>query len=480
MPKLSIEYISPTQREMMSATERYIAFGGARGGGKSWALQRLAVLYCLKYHGLTLLLLRRTYSELRQNHIEPLCKLCNCYALDKTKRLATYNDSSKTMTFPATGSRIIFGYMDTDSDALRYQGNEYDIIMLDEATQQPEDRFKALSACIRGTNCLPKRFYLTCNPGGIGHEWVKRLFIDRKYNEGEKPEQYKFIQSRVTDNKPLMESNPEYIDILKSLPPKTRKAWLYGDWDSFEGAFFSEFRTSPDPDACAKAGITEEQALEQRRWTHVIKPIDLNSGAARGWTIYRSYDFGYNKPFSCAWWAVDYDGVMYRILELYGCTDTPNEGVRWSPEYQFRRIRDMELHHPWLQGRKIQGVADPSIWDASRGISIAEEAERHGIYFDPGDNHRIAGWMQCHYRLQFDSNGYPRMYVFDNCRAFIRTVPLLMYDEHNPEDLDTSLEDHAADEWRYMCMSRPIQPIIVEQTEIPAIDPLNQFDKYRR
>ena len=188
----------------------------------------------------------------------------------------------------------------------------------------------------------------------------------------------------------------------------------------------------------------------------------------------RSYDFGYGKPFSMAWWAVDYDGVLYRIMEMYGCTQTPNEGVKWSPDEQFRRIREVEDTHPWLKGRKIvDSVADPAIWDASRGESIAETAARYGIYFTPGDNQRIPGWMQVHYRLQFDQEGYARMYVFDSCRAFIRTMPLMMYSETHPEDLDTTLEDHVADEVRYMCMSRPVKPMVPVQQQPVVIDPLN-------
>ena len=190
----------------------------------------------------------------------------------------------------------------------------------------------------------------------------------------------------------------------------------------------------------------------------------------------RSYDFGYNKPFSLGYWAVDYDGVLYRIMEMYGCTQTPNEGIKWSPDEQFRRIAELEREHPWLKGRKIvDSVADPAIWDSSRGESIAETADRYGIYFSPGDNQRIPGWMQVHYRLQFDQNGYARMYVFDNCKAFIRTMPLMMYSETKPEDLDTKLEDHVADETRYMCMSRPISPIIQKENAPILSDPLDQF-----
>lgn len=197
----------------------------------------------------------------------------------------------------------------------------------------------------------------------------------------------------------------------------------------------------------------------------------------------RSYDFGYAKPFSLAYWAVDYDGVLYRIAELYGCTGEPNEGVKWSPDEQFRRAAEFEREHPWLRGKQIvDSIADPSIWDQSRGESVAETAMRYGIYFTPGDNARIPGWMQVHYRLQFDVQGYARMYVFDTCKAFVRTIPLMMYSETKPEDLDTTMEDHVADEVRYMCMSRPIKPVH-PPARVPIIsDPLNQFspEQHRR
>jgi hypothetical protein len=196
----------------------------------------------------------------------------------------------------------------------------------------------------------------------------------------------------------------------------------------------------------------------------------------------RSYDFGYNKPFSLGYWAVDPDGVLYRIAEIYGCTETPNEGVKWSPDEQFKRIAEFEREHPWFKGRKIvDSVADPAIWDASRGESIADTAAKYGIYFTPGDNQRIPGWMQVHYRMQFDDNGYARMYVFNTCKAFIRTMPLMMYSETKPEDIDTNLEDHCPDEVRYMCMSRPITPLIPKERTAIISDPLNQFsDKQKR
>ena len=275
-----------------------------------------------------------------------------------------------------------------------------------------------------------------------------------------------------------MREQPEYIKQLELLPPKLRQAWLEGRWDVFQGAFFEEFRQTPDMQKCHDAGITVEEAMQERRWTHVIKPFDI----PKDWKIYRSYDWGYGKPFSCGWWAVDYDGVAYRILELYGCTGTPNEGVKWSNKVQFDKIAEIEREHPYLKGKRIQGVADPSIWDASRGVSAAEEAEKHQLWFEPGDNERIAGWMQVHERLRFDENGYAMMYFFENCKAAIRTVPLMMYDEHKPEDLDTDLEDHCPDEIRYFCMMRPIAPREVKEDKIPLYDPLDQYSggKYNK
>ena len=462
---------SDKQRRFFAEKHRYVAFGGARGGGKSWAVRVKAVLLCEHYPGIKVMIVRKTYGELRANHIAPLCALL--HTEQEKERLAVYSDSRKEIVFP-NGSRILFRYCDTLRDAARFQGTEVDVLFVDEATQQSEEKIDKLRSCVRGVNDFPKRIYYTCNPGGVGHGWVKRLFIDRDFRADENGEDYAFIQSLVTDNKALMRADPDYVRQLQSLPPKLREAWLNGRWDICEGQFFEEFRIQPDLTAARAAGceLGQEALSRQGRWTHVIEPIDLSRGAARGWKLYRSYDFGYAKPFSCAWWAVDYEGVIYRIMELYGWTGTPNEGLKWTPERQFREIARIEREHPWLKGRSIGGVADPAIWDASRGESIAETAARCGVYFSPGDNNRVAGWMQLHYRLQFDAEGYARMYVFSNCRALIRTLPLLRYDERSGEDLDSNQEDHAADEARYFCMSRPVAALR-EKTEPSLLrDPL--------
>lgn len=450
---------SATQDRFLRATKKHVAFGGARGGGKSWAVRAKAIVLGLSYPGIKLLIVRRTYKELLNNHIAPL--------RETLVGVGQYHGTDKMIRLP-NGSSISFGYCATDADLDQYQGAEYDVVFLDEATQLDEQWISKITASVRGVNSFPKRVYYTCNPGGRSHGYIKRLFIDRQYQPGENPDDYTFIQSKVTDNHALMEAQPDYIKQLEALPPKLRKAWLDGAWDIFDGQFFEDFCDDP-------------AHYKDRLWTHVIDPFQ----PPEGWPILRSFDFGYAKPFSCAWWAVDYDGRLYRILEWYGCQrdhngiDIPNEGLKIDPDAIFTRIHDIEHQHPYLAGKKIMGVADPSIWDASRGESVAESGIRHGVLFTPGDNHRIAGWMQCHYRLRFDSEGVPGMYVFSNCRAFIRTIPTLIYDERHPEDLDTSMEDHVADEWRYLCMSRPIKPAPVIDPEPVYEDPLNQMQHRR-
>lgn len=452
------------QKRFLTDTHRYVAYGGARGGGKSWAVRTKAKLMALQWPGIKLLIVRNSFTELRNNHINPL--------IGELAGVARYNRQEKVFRFP-NGSTITFGYCDNDGDVDQYQGAEYDVIFLDEAALLKEEWITKIIICCRGVNGYPKRVYYTLNPGGPSHAYFKRLFIDRDFKDGEDPEDYSFTQALVTDNQVLMQTQPEYKQTLEALPPKLRKAWLEGEWDIFSGQFFEDFVPNPPARKAAELGTTPAALRAQRRWCHVIEPFT----PPNGWTICRSYDFGYGKPFSVAWWAVDYDGTLYRILELYGCTGEPNEGVKWTVDEQAEKVAELERTHPYLKGRKIAGVADPSIWDASRGESVQETFAKHRIYFTPGDNQRIPGWMQVHYRLQFDEDGYPRMYVFSNCTAFIRTMPLMMYSETQVEDLDTKLEDHVADEVRYMCMSRPVKPILPKEREVVVIDPLNRNER---
>lgn len=445
----------PKQAEFIRAKAKHVGYGGARGGGKSWAVRAKAVLNAGKYPGIRQLIVRRTYQELINNHVEILRK--------QLQGVARYNDKDKILKFP-NGSIIQFMYCAKDSDCDHLQGVEYDVIYFDEATQLSELQMKTISACLRGVNSFPKQIYYTCNPGGQGHQYIKRIFVDKHYLEGENPNDYVFIQANVQDNMALLEADPEYKQRLEALPFRLREAWLYGKWDVFAGQVFDDF-------------VDDPAHYDDHLHTHVIHPFDI----PQGWRVYRSYDWGYDKPFSCGWWAVDYEGVIYRIAELYGCTGEPNEGVHWPIDRQFSEIKRIENEHPYMRGRHITGVADPAIWKkGADGVAIEEVAARHGVFFDKGDNARIPGWMQCHYRLQFDEAGRPGMYVFDTCKNFIRTVPMLQYDETITEDVDSDGEDHIADEWRYFCMSRPVKPKLIQKEREIVADPLDMIKTGRQ
>jgi hypothetical protein len=376
------------------------------------------------------------------------------------KDIARYNSTSKILTF-MNGSTIEFMYCARDADLQRVQGLEFDIIFLDEAAQMSEWQIKAITATLRGVNDFPKRCYLTCNPGGQGHAYIKRVFIDRQFLETENPDDYTFIQALVDDNTALMESQPEYLATLEALPRQLREAWRFGRWDVFQGQVFGDFRDDPEH-------------YNDRRWTHVVAPFPIPPD----WTIYQGYDHGYNKPFSCGWYAISPVGRMYRIRELYGCTGEADVGVQWDVPQIAEKIHDIERDDPNLSGRHIYRIADTAIFATQGGPSIAEQFDECQIYFNKADSKsRLPGKMQCHYRLAMDEDGLPMFYVFNTCRNFIRTIPALLYSETDVEDVDTKMEDHIYDEWRYVCMSRPIAPRI--KTDIdkewtpPVEDPLN-------
>lgn len=436
----------------MERPEYECLYGGAAGGGKSDALliEALRQVHIPHYRGI---IFRKTYPQLT----ELIDRSTTLYKQAYPK--AKYNDSKHVWQFPS-GAKIYFGSMQHSKDKTNYQGKRYDFIGFDELTHFTWEEYSYMfsrnrpSKSPRSTEKTRCYIRASTNPGGIGHGWVKARFIDvappgepvTEVVEVRAPDgsiqkikrDRVFIPATVFDNQALLNDDPNYLGSLALLPEKERNALLYGDWTTFHGQYFPQFRTSPDPEKCTATGITVEEAKLQRRWTHVIEPFNI----PKHWPIMRSYDFGYAKPFSCAWWTSDGE-ILYRIMELYGCTKIPNEGVKWTPDQQFGEIARIEREHPWLRGKNITGVADPSIWDASRGESIAQTAMKHRVYFTPGENSRIDGWMQCHYRLQFSQDGIPRMYVFNNCKGFIRTIPELMYSETKPEDLDTDGEDHS-------------------------------------
>ncbi|MBQ2663120.1 MAG: phage terminase large subunit [Clostridia bacterium] len=439
----------PRQREFMSRGEYEALYGGAAGGGKSDAMvvEALRQIHIPHYKAI---LFRKTFPEAR----ELILKSQRIYPRVCPK--AKYNGSEHCWTFPS-GARIYFGSMPNATSYIRYQGLSFAFIGFDELTHFTRDEYEYLISRNRADG-EGVRVYIraTANPGGIGHGWVKERFITSappntphkvKTNvllpDGSVKEMTRnriFIPSSVFDNEALLKNDPNYLANLAMLPEAQKKALLYGDWDTFQGQVFTEWRNNPD-------------GYETRNLTHVIKPFEI----PKHWRRYRSFDFGYSRPFAVQWWAVDTDGKVYLYRQLYGCTDTPNTGVKWEPRKIARAIREYE--DKYEQGNTIIGVADPSIWDESRGRdgTVITMMEREGVYFSKGKNDRLSGKMQVHYRLAFDDNGIPMMYVFDTCRQFIRTLPNLVYSTTHPEDIDTTQEDHDYDAMRYFLMENPIK-----------------------
>lgn len=440
------------QAKFFSSKAKYVAYGGARGGGKSWAMRRKAVMLCMRYEKLRILLLRRTYRELSENHVRPLVAELAGYA--------RFNQQEMSFNFP-NGSRLVLGYCDNDADCMRYQGQEYEVIMFDEATNFLENWIRFISSTLRTTRTdFRTRIYFTCNPGGPGHAYIKRLFIDRNYKDKEDPDDYEFIAARVYDNKALMDASPDYVKNLEALPSNIRKAHLEGDWNVYSGQVFDEFRDDP------------EHYID-RKWTHVIETFTPPAN----WKIYRAFDHGYSKPFAMTYFAVDEDGRLYELLEIYGCVaGEENVGVKFDVNKIAETVCDVEKSHPYLSGKEIRGIADPAIWQRTTGVSIAETLAEHGLYFDKGENARIPSIQQVHNRLCFDENGIPMIYFFKNCKDMIRTLPTLQYDDNKVEDVDTDGEDHLFDTLRYMCAANPIRSLPNVKERLKMYDPLEADD----
>ncbi len=436
--KLNLE-ITRTQFEFINADADEVLFGGAAGGGKSYGQLVDALLYAVKYPASHQLILRRTFPELEHSLI------MNSLLIYPTS-VAKYQVSARKWVFK-NGSVIEFGYCAAESDVLRYQGAEYDVVRFDELTHFTENQYTYLLSRVRGTNDYPKQIKSSTNPGGVGHNWVKQRFI-----EGAEPGEVHttkygtkrlFIPSFVQDNKFLMAADEAYIKRLNQLPENERRALLYGEWDIFDGQVFTEWKNNI-------------KGYRTRLNTHVIEPFKI----PKEWRRFRAFDFGYSKPFAVSWYAVDYDGRAYNYRELYGCTGKPDVGVRWTAQKIADKIIELEKDEIDA-GCKITGVADPAIWNATGSSegSIAEMMERRGVFFEKGKNDRIAGKMQVHYRLSIDSDGLPMIYFFkDKCPNIIRTLPELRYDDVNPEDVNTNQEDHLYDALKYFLMCNPITP----------------------
>ena len=427
MQILPILYERPSekQRRFLTARQRYVAYGGARGGGKSWAVRRKAVVLCCKYgrsagaKGIQILIVRRTLQELRENHILPL--------IEATRGVAKYSEKDHSLLF-CNGSRIRLGYLDTENDALQYQGQEYDVIFIDEATQLTEQMFHHLKGCCRGTHPgFPRRIYLTCNPGGVGHGWVKRLFVDRQFRGGECPQDYCFIQARVEDNPVLCRSNPGYLEMLDSLPEPLRRAWRDGCWDGFAGAFFPEFD----------------------RAVHVVDPFEI----PRHWRRYMAIDYGLDM-LAAVWSAVDEEGNLY----VYRAVQQPDLIVSEA----CRLMRSWER-----EDGPVIHYAPPDLWgrEAGTGRSLIDLFAENGMVFARADNQRVPGWAAVKEYLAGTVRGSaggkeqtaPGIRFFrGRCEELCRCLQLLAHDAGRPGDCMTVPHEitHSPDALRYLCIMR--------------------------
>lgn len=405
----------PKQIEFLRDTHRYVCFGGARAGGKSWAIRYKALLLALSYAGIKIMIVRRSYPELSENHINPLRM--------ETMGYAVYRDKEKSLSFP-NGSRIKFSYCATESDSLQFSGQEWDVIFIDEAQQIRESWYNAIRATNRGVNNYPKRIYITCNPGGVGMQWIRRLFIERDFLSAENPDDYTFIQSLVTDNEALMTANPEYIKELESLPPAQRAAWRYGDWYSYEGRFFGEFRPA----------------------IHVVPHIDIPDY----WRRYRAIDYGLDM---CAvlWIAVDEMGQEYVYRELHESDLIVADAAK--------KIVAM------TGGEKIEATfAPPDLWSRTKdsGKDIAGLFAEHGVRFTKCKNDRVAGWLAVKEHIKvipgMTGEETSRLRVVEGCKNLIKNIQLLEYSESRPGDAATEPHEitHICDALRHYCISRTV------------------------
>ncbi len=439
------------QASLITCPVAEICYGGARGGGKTDGMIAKNAIkadrYGLHQKGI---FFRRELPQLEA-------------AIERCKDIYlplgwSWAEQKKTFTHP-NGATLKFRPLERDSDAEKYMGHDYTDIYFEELTNYPDPRpVNKLRATLRSGAGVPCQFHATCNPGGPGHNWVKARYIDPcpsgyEVLTDKDGNERVFIPAKLTDNLELLTADPGYVGRLRQAGSEQLvKAWLNGDWSIVEGAFFDCWSDK-----------------------NVIRPFEV----PEHWLRFRSFDWGSARPFSVGWWAVASDdylhnasrirrGAMVRYREWYGCKKgEPNVGLKLSKEAVAQGILAKEQ-----EGEKIAySVADPAIFAEDGGPSIAETHGNEGIYWQKADNKRIArygspgGWDEMRQRIigtrsveddgTILDDGEPMIFTFQTCTDSIRTIPVLQHDPNRAEDVDTNAEDHAADEWRYACMSRP-------------------------
>jgi hypothetical protein len=444
MARVQIRFVpQPAQMAYIDSPADITVFGGARGGGKTYASLGDFWLHA-EDHGPNArgLMVRKTRTDLKDTIHTAISLYGNA---------AQWREHGSFFDFRC-GAKLHMAFLENERDAQSYQGWSLTRVYLEEITQfsslDPMYRLLATLRSAAGVRCQMKA---TCNPGGPGHFAVKSMFIDNgPFNlvrDEDTGISRVFIPSRVKDNPALLESDPGYVQRLKAVgSPQLVRAWLDGDWNVVEGGFFEEF------------------AYDR----HVIAPFTV----PEPWIRFRSMDWGSASPFSVGWWAVCQDtfehdgriiprGAIIRYREWYGAKPGGNNsGLKMTAEEVARGIVSRETDHRGQREKISYGVLDPSAFAVISGPSIAETLGRHGAIFRRADNTRVArdkrmgGWDQLRYRLKGNADG-PLIFFFATCRDVIRTIPMMIHDQHNPEDLDTEVEDHAVDDTRYACLSRP-------------------------
>ena len=417
------------QTQFLAASEREVFYGGARGGGKSYAMLIDPLRYCDKAHHRALLI-RRSMPELRDmiNHSQRL--------YGQAYPGAKWREQEKEWRFPS-GARIEFGYAENLTDVLRYQGQSYTWIGIDELPQYPTPEiYNFLRSSLRSVDPdIPVYMRATGNPGNVGSLWVKEMFVDPSEPNkafdvhidtiaGRKSITRRFIPAKLQDNPYLMQTD-DYMIMLSSLPEVQRKQFLEGDWSAFENSAFPEFDMS----------------------VHVVQPFDIPSN----WLRFRTCDWGYSSAACVLWIAVDFDNNFWVYREHYT--------QRVTADVFARQVMEKE-HNEYIR----YGILDSSTWAkrGDAGPSIAETMIREGCKWRPSDRSprsRVAGKLELHRLLTKDlDTGQPKLKVFSNCTNLVRTMPMLPVDKNNPEDVDTHAEDHAYDALRYGVMSRTVHP----------------------
>ncbi len=428
MNKIDI-YLQPKQRIFAETIETtpITFYGGAKGGGKSKGLQLIMLLRRFRYPNSTGVIFRRTYPELEANHIRPLFQ-------SFPQLRPFWNESKKLLSLP-NGSTLQFCHRNNEADVDLYQGREFHDLAIDEAGQWPEPMFRRLLGSNRSSKAeIPARAILTGNPGGLGHGWLKRLFIERRFNERERGSDYAFIQALVDDNKALMENDPQYLARLESEPNEAlRKAYRYGDWNIFAGQFFQE--------------ISKE--------VHMVKAFSIPPH----WNRFGAYDYGFNHPAAFGWFANDEDGNTYLYREFIQAQLRVDQFAKHlSTHPDTAQLYPIVAGHDcWTQKNVLKDTGQPP--------TVAEEFLSHGINLSRAVIDRVQGAAQLRSYLAWQGkpNKKPRLFIFENCPVSFDTISRMVHDPDKVEDVlkmdategDPYSGDDAYDMVRYGLMSRP-------------------------